>query len=57
MLSHLRDTRVMRSTMCMSVTMYDEIGYDGKQCYEKLDSWCAEKKYKSKQYFRGIRTG
>ena len=44
MLSHLRDTRDMRSTMCMSITMYDEIGY-------------AEKKYKSKQYFRGIRTG
>ena len=44
MLSHLRDTRVMRSMSmtCMSVTMYDVIGYDelydGKQCYEKLDS-------------------
>ena len=42
MLSHLRDTRVMRSLMCMSVTMYDVIGYDelydGKQCCEKLDS-------------------
>ena len=44
MLSHLRDTRVMRSMSmtCMSVTMYDVIRYDelydGKQCYGKLDS-------------------
>ena len=47
--------------MCMSVTMYNVIGYDelydGKQFYEKLDSQYDEKKYKSKQYFRGIRTG
>ena len=42
MLSHLKDTRVMRSLMCMSVMLYDVIEYDerydGKQCYEKLDS-------------------
>ena len=42
MLSHLRDTRVTRTMMCISVTIYDVIGYDelydGKQCYGKLDS-------------------
>ena len=47
--------------MCMPVMFYDVIEYDelydGKQCYEKLDSQYDEKKYKSKQYFRGIRTG
>ena len=28
MLSHLRDTRVTRTMMCISVTIYDVIGYD-----------------------------
>ena len=35
--------------MFYDVIEYDEL-YDGKQCYEKLDSQYDEKKYKSKQY-------
>ena len=41
-LSHLRDTRLMRSLMCMPVMFYDVIEYDewydGEQCCEQLNS-------------------